>query len=149
MKNLTRIELVADIKNLNAITRFITNENFYDMIVKFYSITSKLHDHVEEIQGLPLRGKVFLGIKSKRRKMAEKAMSNLISVIKEYGRETNNNRTEKGNVVTKDDIYLDAGIDMFPISILEVEDKHYSEYVDINEHLSELKAIKLSTSWIA
>jgi len=72
MENLTKIELIADIKNLNAITKFVTNENFYDMIVKFYSITSKLHDYVEEIQELPLRGNVFLGIKSKERKMAEK-----------------------------------------------------------------------------
>ena len=149
MNNITKIDLIASVKNLNAIIEFTTPENFYEMIVKFYSITSKLHDHVEDIQRLPLKGKVFLGIKSKERKMAEKAMSNLISLIKEYGRETNNNRTEKGNLVTKDDIYLDAGIDMFPVSILEIEDNHYSEYVDIDGYLADLRATNLNTSWIA
>lgn len=147
MKNLSKIELIAAIKNLNAIAGFITHKNFYDMIVKFYSITSKLHDHIEEIEELPLRGKIFLGIKSKERKRAEKAMSNLISAIKEYGRGWPVNRTTKGQTVTKDDIYLDAGIDRFPISILEVN--HYSEYVDIDAYITELKAININTNWIA
>jgi hypothetical protein len=148
MKKLSKIDLIVDIKNLDTIIKFMTKENFYDKIVKFYSITSKLHDHVEEIQKLPLRGKVFLGIKTKERKMAEKGMSEFIAVIKKYSRGCSCNRSKKGQPVTKDDIYLDAGIDWFPISILEI-DNRYSEYLDIDAYITEIKAINLNLDWIA
>ena len=148
MEVLTRIDLIVAIKNLDTITKFMNKENFYDMIVKFYSITSELHDHVEEFQDFPLRGRVFLGIKSKKRKMAEKAMSEFIAVIKEYGRGCSCNKSKKGQTVTKDNIYLDAGIDWFSISILEI-DNRYSEYLDIDAHIAELKAINLNLDWIA
>ena len=149
MEKLSKIDLIVAIKNLDTIIKFMSNENFYDTIVKFYSTTSELYDHVKEIQDLHLRGKVFLGIKSKKRKMAEKAMSKFISVIKEYGRGCSCNRSKKGQTVTKDNIYLDAGIDWFPISILEIEKNRYSEYVDIDAHIAELKAINLNLDWIA
>ena len=150
MKKLTKIELIADMKKLNAICEFITRENFYEMIVKFYSITSKLYDNIEEIEKFPPRGWRILGIKTKKRKEAEKAKSDLIYFIKKYGRYSSRNRSTDGDKITKDNIYLQGGYDFFPISVLEIEDNRYSEYVDIDNEIDQRKTdlAKAGISWL-
>ena len=150
MKKLTKIELIADIKNLNAICEFITRKNFYEMIVKFYSITSKLYDNIEEIEKFPPRGWTFLRIKTKKRKIAEKAKSDLIYFIKKYGRYTWCNRSTSSDKITKDNIYLQGGYDFFPISVLEIEDNPCSEYVNIDNEIDQRKTdtMKADISWL-
>ena len=92
--------------------------NVYNNIVPFFQATAELYDRRDEIDSLPLKQKspsiwMRLFSKEQARKIDEeigelrRQKIALIQTIKNCGRNMNwNNRTEKGDPITKDNVFF-------------------------------------------
>ena len=116
MKKLSLGQLVADVMNLNTIIRFINKDNCYEQIVKFFTLTSELQDHSEELgEFLPcVEGFKFCGWKSEKRKKseafrqeAEMGLRVFLDEINKAGRDQyGHNRTEFRQTVTTYNVFF-------------------------------------------
>lgn len=135
MENFSKNELLARVMSLNSIIECINTKNCYDEVVKFFQITSELHDHSEEIWNLlpSLKGIKFCGWRSAERELsednrsvAEIGLRQFLHEIQEAGRDPfGHNRTEPGQEVTKDNVFFGNvwGIGTFPIKTFESDCK--------------------------
>ena len=97
--------------DLNNIINNIDSKNCYDMVVKFFGLTSTLEDNLDEICQLPLKGVNIFGIKSDARKQAEADRTFFVKEVGKAGRDCcSHNRTEPQEPVTKDNVYF-GGVD--------------------------------------
>lgn len=132
MKLFTKNEFVTEVMNLNQIINHINEENCYDKIVEFFTITSYLQDHAGEIEELllpPVRGFKFCGFKSSYRKetefkraKAKVGLNKFLSELRKSGRDLyGHNRTKHGEAVSKDNIYFGdiAGINTLTVAKFE------------------------------
>ncbi len=109
MENLaiTKQSLISLVRDLNGIINNINYENCYDRVIQFFNLTSKLDDRWIEISQLPLKGWKFWSFKSKDRKQAEADRAFFFKEVKKAGRCPHGiNRTERGEEVTKDNVYF-------------------------------------------
>ena len=133
MKLFSKNQLVAEVMKLNQIINHINEENCYDKVVEFFTITSYLQDHAREIEEfLPtVRGFNFCGIKSSYRKECEfkraKAKLGLnvfMSELNKAGRDKyGHNRTESGEAVSKDNIFFGDIAEIWTFCIADFENK--------------------------
>jgi hypothetical protein len=110
------------VEDLNGIINNINYENCYDMVVKFFGLTSTLEDNLSEISGLPMKGKKVFRIKSAAREKAEADRSFFIETVRNAGRDLcGRNRTKPGEQVTKHNVYFGDtdGIWTFPVAKFE------------------------------
>ena len=122
MKELKRDAFISKVRSLNLIIREISYENAYQKVVEFFRITSSIQDRMEDVYKFPLRGWSFLGIKSRERKQAEIARSVFMSQITSAGRSKSGpNRTERGEAITKFDVYFGGIYEIPQLAIADLE----------------------------
>ena len=64
-------EVITKVEELKLVIKRTSLQNCYDKAVEFFVITSYLHDNLEEIKTLPLKGWRVFGLKSHQRQIAE------------------------------------------------------------------------------
>lgn len=129
MEKITKQSLISLVKDLNGIINNINYENCYDMVVKFFGLTSTLEDNLSEIGKLPIKcvhihrlaGFVIFGFKSKARKKSEETRREaeeknkrieshrdfFFKEVRKAGRDPyGRNRTKPGEQVTKHNVYF-------------------------------------------
>ena len=144
VKKLSLGQLVADVLNLNTIIRFINKDNCYEQVVRFFSLTSELQDHSEDLkQFLPcVEGFKFFGLKSEKRKKSEVRRQEAEMGLKAFLQEVNGagrdsfgiNRTEFGEKITKDKIFFGNVWGISTFSVREFEGK-YRDDAFVQEHV--------------
>lgn len=136
-KTTQEIQFIEKVNKLNSVIIGTNVANCYDKALEFFSITSDLHDNLLEIESFPLNGWEFLGIKSKKRKIAETARSKFAQNVIRAGRSTvGPNRTSRGEEVTKYNLFFGNSDDgAIPIKLLEK---------DIDPHLQQSIRIQIS-----
>lgn len=142
MKLFSKNQFVAEVMNLNQIINHINEENCYDKVVEFFTITSYLQDHAREIEELlpPVRGFNFCGIKSLYRKecefkrnKAELGLKVFMSELNKAGRDMyGHNRTERGETVSKDNIYFGDVAGIWTFTVAKFENLKNDAYVQEN-----------------
>lgn len=142
MKVFSKNEFVTDVMNLNQIINHINEENCYDKVVEFFTITSYLQDHASEIEELlpPVRGFKFCGIKSSYRKecefkraKAELGLKVFLSELKKAGRDLyGHNRTKHGEKITKNNLYFGDVAGIFTLTVAKFEECKNDLYVQEN-----------------
>lgn len=142
MKLFSKNEFVTDVMNLNQIIDHINEENCYDKVVEFFTITSYLQDHAREIEELlpPVRGFKFCGIKSFYRKecefkraKAELGLKVFMQELNKAGRDMHgHNRTENGEEVSKDNLYFGDVAGIWTFTVAEFERVKNDTYVQEN-----------------
>ena len=143
MKLFSKNQFVAEVKNLNQIINHINEENCYDKVVEFFTITSYLQDHAREIEEfLPtVRGFKFCGIKSSYRKECELKRAKAKLGLNVFMRELNkagrvkdgHNRTERGETVSKDNVWFGNVAGIWSFTVAEFENKSKNDaYVQEN-----------------
>lgn len=130
MEKITKQSLISLVKDLNGIINNITYENCYDMVVKFFGLTSTLEDNLAEIINLPLKGKEIFRIKSAARKQAEDDRSSFIATVRNAGRDpSGRNRTKIGETVTKHNVYFGDTDGIWTFTVAKFEELKDDEYV--------------------
>jgi len=132
---ITKDQFVLEVQNLKAIVRSISTENCYDKIVEFFTITSHLQDCSDEIRQFPLKGFKVLGIRSEQRKAAEVELGKFLRQVHKAGRCTcGYNRTERGERVTKDNVFFGDVYGIWKSSVRKFENECKDDE-DVQKHI--------------
>ena len=121
---ITKENLITKVEELKLVIKRTSLQNCYDKAVEFFVITSYLHDNLEEIKTLPLKGWRVFGLKSHQRQIAEQQRKKFLTSIVKAGRNLyGNNRTLRGEIISKDVIYFGNinGMNTLPISTFETK----------------------------
>lgn len=128
-----RDELTKAVQRLNEVIDSISTENCYDKVVEFFQLTSTLQDRSEEFEVLlpPLSGFKFCGWKSPAFKRSEAERRRVMAGLTRFLREINkagrnpygHNRTEHGQMVTKDNLYFGNVWGIWTFTVREFEDE--------------------------
>lgn len=129
-QKITKDALISMVNNLNEIIKSINYDNCYDLVVKFFGITSLLDDNWDDVTQLPLKGWKILGIKSKSRKDAEAEYSFFFEEIHKAGRNPYGiNRTAPGEPVTKETLYFGDVWGIWTDTVAKFEKTEDDEFV--------------------